>query len=80
MINQKINIWNALSNIFVSDCTGFNTYMAMLKIDVYHNHPILKAFVEILTDAVAERKQTCRIDLEKGWILILIFAMWFRAL
>ncbi len=65
-------------NIFVSDCTGFNTYMAMLKIDIYHNHPILKAFVEILTDAAAERKQICGIDLEKGRIffLILIFAKW----
>ena len=29
---------------------GFRAYLGMLRVDIYHNHPVLKAFVGILLD------------------------------
>ncbi|ELU08524.1 hypothetical protein CAPTEDRAFT_225028 [Capitella teleta] len=30
--------------------TGYSTYLGMLKVDLYHTHPILKAFVDIVIE------------------------------
>lgn len=35
---------------------GFKSYLAMIEVDVHHNHPIIKGFVRILKDEVADSK------------------------
>ncbi len=37
--------------------SGFQAYLGMLTIDEYHNHPVLKAFVELLQKEVQKAKE-----------------------
>ena len=38
--------------------SGFGAYLGMLTVDLYHNHPVMKAFIEFLQQDVQKNKQS----------------------
>ena len=35
---------------------GFKSYLGMLQVDVYHNHPVLRVYVEIMTRYLEQQR------------------------
>lgn len=60
-LNKLIHVQQQLTYIaspfYTFVLVGHKAYLGMLYVDMYHNHPVLRAFVQTLKEAVEASKK-----------------------
>ena len=50
--------------VYLLKIPGYKAYLGMLEVEIYHTHPLLKAFIMILQEQVHDTKSR-RVTMEK---------------